>query len=290
GSIAGNAGGSGQTGSASGSGLAGGAGSSGQTGSAGGSGLSGGAVGANGGGGAAGRGTSAGAPGGSGNGTGAGGGAPGFAATLPGVSPPPGSSDSADARPPAGGSFYGGAASQYNSASSTSGNTNTSASGSSTGSAGASGSPNSSANGSSPGSFSVSPGAAVAAQRGANWALPKQASYSTGITRPIRIRCLPDRLVIMPERGDDFRPRTVMWNPSNPQSSTEEFVAAIWKHTERWGIAVAGGYWKPVLSVEVSPGAAARYQELTRMLSESGLEFQEKQPSNARGPSRNTTR
>jgi hypothetical protein len=290
GSITGTASGAGLAGGASGAGLAGGSGQlvSGTSSPSGNGSLAGGASGAGlAGGGSAGRaagnGASAGAPGGSG--TGAGGGAPGFAATLPGVTPLPGSSDSNDARPPTGGAFYGGAASQFNSASSR-GNSSSSGNGTAT----TSGSPNSSANGSSPGSFSASPSATVAAQRGANWALPKQATYSTGISRPIRIRCLPDRLVIMPERGDDFRPRTVIWNPNNPQSSTEEFVAAIWKHTERWGIAVAGGYWKPVLSVEVLPGAAARYQELTQLLSESGLEFQEKQPSNARGPSRNTTR
>ena len=192
------------------------------------------------------------ANGGTAGGAGVGGGAPGFAATMPGVSPTPDNSNSDASRAPSGGAIYGGAASQF----SPSGGDTT----------------------------------AVAAQRGANWALPKQASYSTGITRPIRVRCFADRLVIMPERGDDFRPRTVMWDAHKPQASTEEFVAAIWKHTERWGLAVRGGYWKPVLSVEVLPGAAARYQELTTLLSESGLEFQEKQPSNARGPSRNTTR
>ena len=29
----------------------------------------------------------------------------------------------------------------------------------------------------------------------------------------------------------------------------DEFVSAVWQHMDQWGIAVAGGYWKPELRV-----------------------------------------
>ena len=37
--------------------------------------------------------------------------------------------------------------------------------------------------------------------------------------------------------------------------SIDDFVSSVWEHMEQWGIAVAGGYWKPILRVEVGRGA-----------------------------------
>jgi hypothetical protein len=45
----------------------------------------------------------------------------------------------------------------------------------------------------------------------------------------------------------------------------------VWTHIERWGIAVAGGYWKPVLRVRIEPGAEPRFHELESLLRDSGL-------------------
>jgi len=38
---------------------------------------------------------------------------------------------------------------------------------------------------------------------------------------------------------------------------------------------VAGGYWKPVLKVEVRPGGATRFAELSRLMKNSGILVQQ---------------
>jgi hypothetical protein len=60
------------------------------------------------------------------------------------------------------------------------------------------------------------------------------------------------------------------------QRSIEQFVSAIWDHTDEWGIAVLGGYWKPVLKVQVYPGAEPRFRELESLLRDSGLVVERK--------------
>ena len=56
----------------------------------------------------------------------------------------------------------------------------------------------------------------------------------------------------------------------------DSFVTQIWKHMERWGIAVDGGYWKPILKVQVAPGAEARFDELQALMTDSGIELERK--------------
>lgn len=111
----------------------------------------------------------------------------------------------------------------------------------------------------------------LAQSRGANWALRNASDQATGITRPIRVACLPDRLMILPQRGEQQRSRVVDV-PGRLNDAIDEFVTAIWQHTEQWGIAVVGGYWKPVLTIEVAPGAEQRFAELKSLLVDSGVE------------------
>ena len=134
--------------------------------------------------------------------------------------------------------------------------------------------PNSDAAGGTPDSSPASAGAAsfsLEKSRGANWALRGAGQRATGITRPIRVVCLPDRLIILPQRGEQQQSRVVpLAGPL--RDSIDEFVTAIWKHTEQWGIAVLNGYWKPVLNVEVAPEADQRFAELQSLLDGSGLD------------------
>jgi hypothetical protein len=115
--------------------------------------------------------------------------------------------------------------------------------------------------------------ASIARQRGANWALPNSASHSTGITRPIQVECYSDRLVILPDRGDTREPQTIpVTGPM--RGSVQRFVSGIWSHTERWGMAVAGGYWKPVIKVQVAPDADGRFLELEALMRDSGIQVE----------------
>ncbi|MFV1965800.1 MAG: hypothetical protein ACC628_10285 [Pirellulaceae bacterium] len=117
----------------------------------------------------------------------------------------------------------------------------------------------------------------LASARGRDWGLPKATAHATGITRPIRVACLSDQLVILTERGDHHAPRIIPVS-GNMVDSIDDFVSAIWQHMEQWGIAVAGGYWKPVLRVEVGHGAEARFREMRALLGDSGIEVTRKSP------------
>lgn len=113
----------------------------------------------------------------------------------------------------------------------------------------------------------------LAAARGPNWALPNASQSATGITRPIQIACLRDQLVILPERGDSKEPQIIPL-PQNMADVLDQFVAAIWQHVDSWGLAIVGGYWKPVLHVDVGTGAEPRFAELQRLMKDSGLEIE----------------
>ena len=113
----------------------------------------------------------------------------------------------------------------------------------------------------------------MALSKGANWALPDSPAAATGITRPITVHCYSDRLVVMPDRRDSRDPQTVPLNGAT-RDSMESFVSAIWTHMEHWGMAVAGGYWKPILKVTVFPGAETRFWELQALLAGSGIDVE----------------
>jgi hypothetical protein len=98
----------------------------------------------------------------------------------------------------------------------------------------------------------------------------------TAITRPIHVAALADRLVIVPERGDD---RPAQHIPVSPELSVQEvdaFVAAVQKEMKSWGLAVENGYWKPLVLVEVAPSAAGRFEQLEVALEGSGFDLQRK--------------
>ena len=117
--------------------------------------------------------------------------------------------------------------------------------------------------------------ASMAESRGKDWATPAKTRGAIGFTRPIRIGCFPDRVVIHSERGENRPPRVVPIHDSS-RLAVEEFVSQVWSHMESWGIAGRQAYWKPILEFEVAPGGEQRFQELKSLLDESGMEVQRK--------------
>ena len=115
----------------------------------------------------------------------------------------------------------------------------------------------------------------LAKHRGRDWGLPEATSGSVPISRPIRILCDRDRLVIVPERGL-ARPIPILLAPSTAES-VDEFVSEVWDHMQSWGIAGNGMYWRPVLNVYVAPEGERRYAELKTLLEGSGLNVERKQ-------------
>ncbi|MBN2023322.1 MAG: hypothetical protein JW809_11085 [Pirellulales bacterium] len=115
----------------------------------------------------------------------------------------------------------------------------------------------------------------LAKTRGENWALPDASRRATPLTRPIRIECHPDRLVLVAQAGQ-FGGRTIPLGEQTEQA-IDRFVSAVWDYTDTWGIAGERMYWRPVLNVYVAPGAAARYDDLINLLDGSGLVVERKQ-------------
>ena len=96
---------------------------------------------------------------------------------------------------------------------------------------------------------------------------------STGITRPIRVAVLADRVVLVPDRGVQSVPQQVMVSPQLQAEEVDALVAAVQKEMKVWGLAVQGGYWKPILQMEVAAGAEQRFAELQTALQGSGYEI-----------------
>lgn len=110
----------------------------------------------------------------------------------------------------------------------------------------------------------------LADARGTDWALRNAANRAVPVTRPIRVACYPDRLVIAGDGG--AADRTIPLAPAT-ERSVDAFVAALWEHMDAWGIAGRNMYWRPVLRVSTAPGAEQRLADLRSLLEGSGLDI-----------------
>lgn len=128
----------------------------------------------------------------------------------------------------------------------------------------------------------------MAQSRGRNWGLQNSDIHAVGATRPVLIECHDDRLLILSENRSD--PPKEIKLKANTQASMDELVSNVWQHTQGWGMAGKGMYWKPELVMEVKPGAADRYAEIKGLLADSGMEVRERQRPAAKPAQRNATR
>lgn len=114
--------------------------------------------------------------------------------------------------------------------------------------------------------------------RSSNWGLPASFGKTTAVTRPIKIACLPDRLVVVPDKGDDRAASVIGISPQLQPVEVDAFVAAVQKRLTSWGPAMTNGFWKPVLEVEVTRGAEPQFETLQMLLQGSGFEVKRKAP------------
>ena len=112
----------------------------------------------------------------------------------------------------------------------------------------------------------------LAEKRGQNWSLPSSARVSTPVSRPIKIECRGDRLIILPDDGNADPQEIVFHGPT--VEAVDRLVAAVWNHTKGWGIAGRKMYWKPILMLQLGPSGEGRFGELQALLAGSGLEVQ----------------
>jgi hypothetical protein len=109
--------------------------------------------------------------------------------------------------------------------------------------------------------------------RGRNWALTEAKAHSIGVTRPLHVAVHADRLLIVPDRGDSRPPVVVPIAPELRPEDVNQFVTAVQREVKGWGLAVANGYWKPVLHMGVAPGAERQFAELQTALEGSGFDI-----------------
>ena len=115
----------------------------------------------------------------------------------------------------------------------------------------------------------------LASKRGADWGLRDAGRGSVGVTRPIRVECYGDRLVVVSERGPDSN-KVIAAAARARHPSIDPLISAIWEQMESWGMAGRGMYWRPVLQVYVAPDADRRFAELSTLLEGSGLTVERK--------------
>ena len=108
-----------------------------------------------------------------------------------------------------------------------------------------------------------------------DWALRNATRHAAAISRPIRVDCLPDRIVLMPE-ANGGEPRVIICD-NGGRRDADKLVAAVWEIMDTWGLAGRETYWRPVLNFYVAAGAEPRMLDLTRSLEGSGLVIERKQ-------------
>lgn len=124
----------------------------------------------------------------------------------------------------------------------------------------------------------------MADKRGKNWGLPEEARHAVPIQRPVRVECLPDRLVLRSEQSSSQTQEIPL--TEHTEDSVEDLVAAVWNRVDTWGSAGRGMYWRPQLAVDVAPGAEGRYADLKTLLADSGLDVKpaDKKPAQVARP------
>jgi hypothetical protein len=110
--------------------------------------------------------------------------------------------------------------------------------------------------------------------RGSNWAIPGAQRHATAITRPIHIAVLADRVVLVPQAGEQREPQHLPVSEEMTVQEVDAFVAAVQREMKSWGLAVQNGYWKPVIDAEIAPGAENHFASLQAALEGSGFQLQ----------------
>ncbi|MCA9194569.1 MAG: hypothetical protein KDB03_22515 [Planctomycetales bacterium] len=116
----------------------------------------------------------------------------------------------------------------------------------------------------------------VAHTEGKNWAWSNGTPTQTTVVRPIKLRCTIDGWLVLPDAGSNQPVVTIPYELAPVQRATR-LADVVAQRVQSWGLAVAGGFWKPVLVVEVDPKALWRFEQLKQLLDGSGLEVRVKQ-------------
>lgn len=113
--------------------------------------------------------------------------------------------------------------------------------------------------------------------------LRKPRQGAVPIRRPIQVLIRRDQIAILQSRHEDdgfSEDGTVIFLAQPNERIFEEFVTALRKHMDGWGLAGNGLYWRPVLQLHVGPRGEPQAARLVQWLEGSGIEID--RPSTAR--------
>ncbi|HEY2840228.1 MAG TPA: hypothetical protein VGJ26_13820 [Pirellulales bacterium] len=111
----------------------------------------------------------------------------------------------------------------------------------------------------------------LAKSNGKDWALPEDARNAVPIARPLVVECRPDKLIVHAD-GPTSKVVKEIPLPGATADSINELVGTVSDQAATWGPAGRGMYWKPSLSMQVTPGGEARYADLQTLMADSGLD------------------
>ena len=108
-----------------------------------------------------------------------------------------------------------------------------------------------------------------------NWALKNVQQSARSVERVVRIKCDTDRFTIIKQPGL-YQHKDIMFRNPNADSfvvdnASDRLVQAIWDYMETWDSAGENHFWRPLLKVQVSPGAEAVFEQMKTDLADSGL-------------------
>ena len=137
-------------------------------------------------------------------------------------------------------------------------------------------------------------GSSIADAKGRNWAVKKGGPGAVPIRRPIQVVVRENQLAMLPSRhalaGEAATGKVISLDQPMARIS-DEFVAALRDRVNGWGLAGSGLYWRPVLKLNVGPGAEQTATQIMRLLKDSGVEVSLPETARAsEGATNNATR
>jgi TolA-binding protein len=105
-----------------------------------------------------------------------------------------------------------------------------------------------------------------------SWTSSRQGDKRTPVIRAIQMAVTKDRWFVV-DAADNTRAERVIELSDGPSNARNELVEVLQKRMNGWGTAVAGGYWKPVLSVRLLDNDSLSFQRLDALLRGSGIEL-----------------
>jgi hypothetical protein len=131
------------------------------------------------------------------------------------------------------------------------------------------------------------PTPSAAITRGANWANDAAKNRAAPITRPIRVLVTQTEMTIVPEEGNAAA-SSVLFTQSTGQV-LDGIAGTVKHHIEGWGLAGTNMYWRPMLVLEVAPGAERHAIRIRDLLRDSGVDVRFQDVETAARPSQEAT-